>query len=193
MVACQGIEICPYALGDTQSLAKTLDAQFYGRYGLPHKFKMGISGCPNACAKHNENDLGFMAVVEPKLVDKEACNGCGLCREVCPGKAIELVDEHPVFDASKCFYDGKCISICPNDALGINKEGWYVFVGGKWGRRPQLGVLYDTFVSSEKIPPLVEAILSTYIKIASKRKRLGELINLIGLEKFKAMVRELVR
>lgn len=184
VVACQGTDICPQALGDTQGLLKILDVQFYGRYGVPHKFKMGISGCPNACAKHNENDLGFMAIVEPKLADKEDCMGCGLCKEVCLAKAIELVDEKPVFDYTKCFHDGKCIGVCPNDALKVNRSGWQVFVGGKWGRKPQLGIPIANFIQTEKIPDMVEKILAEYIKLANKRERLGELINRIGLEKF---------
>jgi len=184
VVACQGTDICPMALGNTQSLLKVLDERFYGRYGVPHKFKMGISGCPNACAKHNENDLGFMAVVEPKLEDKEACIGCGLCVEVCPGKAIELVDEKPLFDYTKCFHDGKCIGVCPNDALIVSRKGWQIFAGGKWGRRPQLGLPIANFVQTDQIPAMVEKILTIYVKLANKRERLGELINRLGLEKF---------
>jgi dissimilatory sulfite reductase (desulfoviridin) alpha/beta subunit len=48
-------------------LAKILDERFYGRYGLPHKFKMGVTGCPNSCTKPQEHDLGLMAVIEPAL------------------------------------------------------------------------------------------------------------------------------
>jgi dissimilatory sulfite reductase (desulfoviridin) alpha/beta subunit len=184
VVACQGTDICPMALGDTQGLLKTLDERFYGRYGIPHKFKMGISGCPNACAKHNENDLGFMAVVEPALEDKETCIGCGLCVEICPGKAIELVGEKPVFDPTKCFHDGKCMGVCPTDALSACRSGWQVFVGGKWGRKPQLGLPIVNFVQLKQIPDIVEKILSVYVKLADKRERLGELINRLGLEKF---------
>lgn len=184
VVACQGTDICPMALGDTQSLLKILDERFYGRYGIPHKFKMGISGCPNACAKHNENDLGFMAVVEPILKDKDTCIACGLCVEVCPAKAIELKDNLPLIDKTKCFHDGKCISVCPGDALSVNRYGWQVFVGGKWGRRPQLGVVFADFIATGEISDMVEKILSVYVRLAEKRERLGELINRIGLEKF---------
>jgi dissimilatory sulfite reductase (desulfoviridin) alpha/beta subunit len=67
IVACQGNAIYWCALGDTQSLAKILDERFYGRYGLPHKFKMGVTGCPNSCTKPQEHDLGLMAVIEPAL------------------------------------------------------------------------------------------------------------------------------
>ena len=184
VVACQGTDICPQALGDTQGLIKVLDERFYGRYGVPHKFKMGISGCPNACAKHNENDLGFMAVVKPELKDKETCTGCGLCLEVCPGKAIKLVDEKPVFDDTKCFHDGKCIGVCPTDALIASRGGWQVFAGGKWGRRPQLGLPIANFIQTDQISDMVEKILDVYVKLANKRERLGELINRLGLEKF---------
>lgn len=184
VVGCQGTDICPYALGDAQGLLRVLDERFYGRYGVPHKFKMGISGCPNACAKHNENDLGFMAVIEPELKEKELCTGCGLCVEICPGKAIEIVNEKPVFDPIKCFHDGKCISICPSNALIARRSGWNVFIGGKWGRRPQLGLIFDNFVDTEAIPDMVEKILSAYVRLANKRERLGELINRLGLEEF---------
>lgn len=183
VVACQGTDICPSALGDTQGLLKILDDRFYGRY-LPHKFKIGISGCPNACAKHNENDLGFMAIVEPMLKDTKLCNGCGLCVAVCPGKAIELREGLPVFDHTKCFHDGKCISVCPNDALVVSRKGWDVFAGGKWGRRPQLGVLLSNFVATDQIIEMVEGILGVYVRLADKRERLGELINRLGLAKF---------
>ena len=184
VVACQGTDICPQGLGDTQSLLKILDERFYGRYGVPHKFKMGISGCPNACAKHNENDLGFMAVVESILKDATLCINCGLCAEVCPGKAIELVEGLPVFDPTKCFHDGKCISVCPNDALVVERKGWEVFAGGKWGRRPQLGLPIANFVATDQIIEMVESLLEVYVRLAGKRERLGELINRLGLEKF---------
>ncbi len=51
---------CPRGLIDSQELAHTLQAQVGRRSGLPHKFKIAVSGCPNGCTKPLENDLGIM-------------------------------------------------------------------------------------------------------------------------------------
>jgi dissimilatory sulfite reductase (desulfoviridin) alpha/beta subunit len=44
------------------------------------------------------------------------------------------------------------------DALKIKRSGWDLFVGGKWGRRPQLGVKLYEFLREDEVPPLVEKI-----------------------------------
>ncbi len=59
ITACPGAS-CPRGLIDTQELAKQLQARVGGRNTLPHKFKIGISGCPNGCTKPQENDVGIM-------------------------------------------------------------------------------------------------------------------------------------
>jgi dissimilatory sulfite reductase (desulfoviridin) alpha/beta subunit len=57
IVACPGSN-CIYGLIDSQSLAQKLHTRVGERNGLPHKFKIGIAGCPNGCTKPKENDLG---------------------------------------------------------------------------------------------------------------------------------------
>jgi dissimilatory sulfite reductase (desulfoviridin) alpha/beta subunit len=188
IVSCQGKKICSHALGDTLGLTASLDERFYGRYGVPHKFKMGVTGCPNACAKPQEHDLGFLAVVEPKIENPDNCINCGLCTETCPDKAIKLIEDKPTIDIKKCFKDGKCIAVCPQDIIKPSRFGWNVFIGGKWGRKPQLGVLFEEFLSQDEVLNLVERVLNAYIKLAKKRERVGELINRIGLSRFKKEV-----
>lgn len=58
IVACKGT-ICDNGLVDTQLLGKLLDERFFGKK-MPAKFKIGITGCPNDCAKAELNDLGFV-------------------------------------------------------------------------------------------------------------------------------------
>ncbi|MBT9170086.1 MAG: Anaerobic sulfite reductase subunit C [Actinobacteria bacterium] len=190
ITACQGASICNHGLGDTESLAKKIDERYYGRSGLPHKFKVGIAGCPNACIKPQENDLGFMGVAQPILDESNGaeCISCGICEDVCPVKAIQLVDGKPQIDLTRCINDGKCINSCPTGSLRPEREGWTVFVGGKFGKHPQLGWVFDKFVSEEEAVELVEKILKAYCHLAHKRERLGELINRIGLEKFREAV-----
>lgn len=61
ITACPG-DICQHGLIDTQALARRLASAVGGRSGLPHKFKIAVTGCPNGCAKPIENDLGVMGV-----------------------------------------------------------------------------------------------------------------------------------
>lgn len=59
--------------------------------------------------------------------DYKRCNGCGICIEVCPRKAIEMgplieiatgLDAPPVIiDHTKCSFCGMCASFCPVKAI----------------------------------------------------------------------------
>ena len=53
ITACQGSAICTSGLIDTTALAKEFDQKYYARE-LPHKFKLGITGCRNNCLKAEE-------------------------------------------------------------------------------------------------------------------------------------------
>jgi dissimilatory sulfite reductase (desulfoviridin) alpha/beta subunit len=57
ITACPG-SYCACGLIDSQNLAQKMHARVGAREGLPHKFKIGIAGCPNGCTKPKENDLG---------------------------------------------------------------------------------------------------------------------------------------
>lgn len=51
-------------------------------------------------------------------VDKDKCNGCGTCREVCPVNAVEIVDGKAVI-SDDCVECGTCVDQCPNEAISI--------------------------------------------------------------------------
>jgi dissimilatory sulfite reductase (desulfoviridin) alpha/beta subunit len=59
IIACPGA-FCVHGSIDSQALARTLRQRVGHRKGLPHKFKIAISGCLNGCTKPQENDLGVM-------------------------------------------------------------------------------------------------------------------------------------
>ncbi|MBU0567989.1 4Fe-4S binding protein [bacterium] len=189
VTACQGSNICPQGIGESDELARRLDETYYGKEEreLPHKFKMGVTGCPSDCLKAQENDLGFLGVAEPVLCEKEGeeCSSCGLCVEVCPGKAITLVDGKPVIDKSKCYKDAKCVLSCPTSALKIKRQGWDVYIGGRFGKEPELGKFFTGPVSTDEAVKVAGQVLEAYIELANRGERLGVFINRIGLDKFK--------
>jgi len=54
----------------------------------------------------------------PLKVNLNLCNGCGICKEICPADAIRL-DENgrPYLKYDECWYCGSCEIDCPTSAL----------------------------------------------------------------------------
>ncbi len=65
VTACQGCRVCPSGVIDSPALAEAVDRELYGK-PVPHKFKVGISGCVNNCMKAEENDVGIKGWIEPR-------------------------------------------------------------------------------------------------------------------------------
>lgn len=63
----------------------------------------------------------------PKLVNWEACCGCGACANKCPKQAITMQPNHegflhPVIDAEKCVECGACEKTCPELSVAKNEQ-----------------------------------------------------------------------
>ena len=56
----------------------------------------------------------------PKL-KKSECVGCGLCKNVCPAKAIEIVEKKAHIDKSKCIRCFCCQEFCPKGAMKVHR------------------------------------------------------------------------
>ncbi|MBE0635119.1 4Fe-4S binding protein [Candidatus Bipolaricaulota bacterium] len=55
-----------------------------------------------------------------KLLDRDACIACGMCRDRCPYGAITL-DPKPVFDQTRCYGCWACYNHCPTQAISTKK------------------------------------------------------------------------
>lgn len=56
-------------------------------------------------------------------VEKEKCEKCGACVEVCPYSVIEMTD-FPEIDAKRCVGCCRCVDVCPAGAMN-QAEGWF--------------------------------------------------------------------
>lgn len=188
VVACQGNRICPHGLIDAGDIAKKIDEKYFAME-LPGKFKFAVTGCPSSCMKVQENDLGVMGGVEPKWVENE-CSFCGLCQTACPMDAISVEDGTLDYDRDKCILCGQCTLICPTDAWFRSKEGYTVYVGGKVGRHPRLGVKLTELADEKTLFGIIERSLEFFKKEATSGERFGDTIRRIGFENFRAFVME---
>ena len=192
IVACKGT-VCIHGLIDTQGLARELHEKFYkGWYDikLPHKFKIGVGGCPNNCIKPSLNDFGIMGQRMPEY-DSKDCHGCGRClaSERCPVHAAHMENGVMEIDRTLCTSCGKCIDNCVFHTVSEKKAGYAVFVGGLWGKRQRLGTMVDEIYTKEQVFEMVERALFLYREQGKTGERFGMFIERIGANNFIAQLK----
>jgi dissimilatory sulfite reductase (desulfoviridin) alpha/beta subunit/TusA-related sulfurtransferase len=182
IVACPGTAVCTSALVETKGLAAELDGHYF-RQPAPHKFKIGVSGCPNSCSKPIENDVGVMGGVLPGW-QKESCVSCGLCVAICPAGAIDERDDVLALDEEKCIHCGLCIRNCSTSAWTAKKTGYTLFLGGTLGKKPRLGTRARTLIETkEELLGHVERAFAFYLAHGRKKERFGHTLDRIGVDK----------
>ena len=190
ITACKGTT-CVYGNIDTQALAKTIYDKFYigmRDVKLPHKFKIGVGGCPNSCMKPSLNDVGIEGCKNFSF-DSEKCRGCKKCQvaENCPSKAVSVVDGKAVVDSSKCTHCGVCVGKCPFGAAPKEAESaCRIFVGGTWGKKQRMGTLLSSTFSFDEVPCVIKKVILWYKENGYVKERLGAAIDRIGVEALEA-------
>ena len=190
ITACKGTT-CVYGNIDTQALAKVIYDKFYigmRDVKLPHKFKIGVGGCPNSCMKPSLNDVGVEGC-RAFSFDSELCRGCKKCAvaESCPTKAVSVVNGKAVIDTSKCTSCGVCVGKCPFGA--VPKEAASVcriFVGGTWGKTQRMGTLLNSVYSADEVPSVIEKVMLWYKENGYVKERLGATVDRIGTDDLEA-------
>ena len=190
IVACKGTT-CVYGNIDTHALANVIHERFYvgmSDVKLPHKFKIGVGGCPNSCMKPSLNDVGVEGC-KVFTFDAEKCRGCKKClvAEVCPSRAVSVKDGRATVDESVCTHCGVCIGKCPFGAAPKEaKSGCRIYVGGTWGKKQRMGTLLSPIFTEEEIPQIIEKVMLWYKEHGYAKERLGATIDRIGADKLEA-------
>ena len=191
ITACKGTT-CVYGNYDTQALAKEIHENYYigwSKVQLPHKFKIGVGGCPNSCMKPSLNDFGVEGRKVP-VFDNDLCRGCKVCavEKACPSKAAH-VENGKLVIGENCLQCGVCTGKCPFKAISHESETVYrIYVGGTWGKSTRMGTPLTRLVTREEIAPILEKTMLWFKENAYQKERLGKAIDRLGLEKFEADV-----
>lgn len=186
VVSCKGTT-CQYGLADTYGLSEKLHERFYvGYHGvtLPHKFKIAVGGCPNNCVKPDLNDLGIVGQRVP-MPDFSKCRGCKRCQveENCPVKVAKVVDGKVQIDPNVCNNCGRCKGKCPFGALEEYKEGFKIYIGGRWGKKVAHGTpLTKIFSSEEEVLDVVEKAILLFRDEGISGERFADTVNRLGFD-----------
>ncbi|MEW9095569.1 MAG: 4Fe-4S binding protein [Clostridiaceae bacterium] len=188
IVPCKGT-VCTHGLIDTQKIGREVHERFYlGFYDmkLPHKFKIGIGGCPNNCIKPELNDFGIVGQRKPKI-ENDKCIACDNCiiETKCKMGAAKVIEEKIYIDFDKCNNCGKCIDSCHFGSISLDKEGVKIFLGGKWGKQPKIGEDLGEIYTVEEALDIIEKAIYIYKDQGKAGERFGSLIDRIGIENFK--------
>lgn len=186
VVSCKGTT-CQYGLADTYGLSEKLHERFYvGYHGvtLPHKFKIAVGGCPNNCVKPDLNDLGIIGQRVP-MIDFTKCRGCKKCQieESCPVKVAKVVDGKIRIDPTVCNNCGRCKGKCPFGALEEYKNGFKIYIGGRWGKKVAHGTpLTKIFTSEDEVMEVVEKAILLFRDEGISGERFADTVARLGFD-----------
>jgi len=193
VVSCKGTT-CRFGLIDTFGLSEEVHHRFYEGYRgvkLHHKFKIAVGGCPNNCVKPDLNDIGIIGQMIPEYV-KESCRGCKKCavEAVCPTKAAKVGENHVLeIDEEICIHCGRCVGSCPFGSIETGKQGYKVYIGGRWGKKVSKGQeLGKIFFDKEEAMSVIEKTILLYKEQGEAGERFSETIERLGFEKVESQL-----
>ena len=182
VTACQGNAICQSGCIDTYPLALDISNRYFGRR-LPHKFKIGITGCVNNCLKAEENDVGIKGGYIINWL-KDKCTLCGACVKVCRVNALSKADGEILVDSAKCNNCGRCVKVCPFDSWAY-ESGYVVSFGGTFGNRIAFGEkIMPIFSDREKVFKLTDAALAFFDERGKAGERFRVTVDRAGWDVF---------
>jgi len=183
VIACPGKERCIFANIDSISLARSIDAELFGKE-MPVKIRISVSACPNACTSPLLNEIGIVGQNRPVRVPG-MCTGCGTCVEYCKEEAITIKRGISVLDPSRCVECGTCVRSCPYALLKSSGEHYLITVGGRRGRHPKTGRELIAVRSPESVLIVIEKVVAWVYRRAWSGRLLSDQMDELPFEKFR--------
>jgi len=181
VVGCKG-GICQNGLFDTFGLTEDIFKRFVvgcRDLVLPNKFKTGVGGCPNNCAKPDLNDIGITGQMKP-AVNKDDCQSCQECQTSCPMSAVTMTEGLPVIDEARCLKCGLCVRGCPAKAM-TGRFSYKIYLGGRWGKLTRSGQpLNREFETREEVLDMMEKVIKFFVAQGQKGERISGTIERMG-------------
>ena len=105
---------------------------------------------------HPEMQESFSIGVPVPQIDKEKCNGCGKCADICQYSAIVCIKDNVLVFPELCHACGGCTRVCPTEAIseisrdiGIIEQGYAENIRFVHGRLN---------IGDIMVPPLIRAV-----------------------------------
>ena len=103
---------------DTLSDGVFLAGTVQGPKDIPDTVAQASAASSRAIRLMNKGEYDVDPVIA--FVHEEYCDGCGLCVEYCPNRAISLSANIASINEALCKGCGSCIASCPTDALDLH-------------------------------------------------------------------------
>lgn len=91
-----------------------------------------------------------------------------------------------LFYEEKCIGCGDCVYSCPTSAWQKRQEGYSIFVGGKMGKFPKLGIKVFGFIGTKVgVLEIIKKTLEFYKKEGKIGERFRDTLDRVELERYK--------
>ncbi len=161
----------------------------YHNTPLPHKFKIAVGGCPNNCVKPELNDLSVIGQRYPTVdLEKcKGCKKCQV-EAACPIHVAKVQDGKVLIDPNACNHCGRCKDKCLFDAISYT-DGYKVSIGGRWGKQNATAhPLNKVFTSEEEVLDMIEKTILFFRDNGNPGERFADTIARLGFETVEAQL-----
>ncbi len=145
---------------DSTGVEKILLESVRGHVDPRSRLKIAVAGCTSCCNAPQVQDFGVMAKVRPEVTGKACEEGCTKCVDICEDQAVALPGGLPVIDSKRCIDCGQCVRVCPTGAMGVKKQGYEIFEGGRLGRDPRVGQVAKDWAAWDEVESRLKRVLS---------------------------------
>ncbi len=163
------------------NLKEFMKSRVDGPLKMHHEFRITMADCPNACSRPQIVDIGIISAAYPEITDAP-CSQCESCVTACKEEGITVDESGPTIDTAMCLGCGHCVTACPEGTLAEAKKGYRILLGGKLGRRPQLGYELEGIFSPDEVMEIIRLSAEHFMAHNTKGERFGEIVNRTGFE-----------